>query len=201
MQQRGISKILATLPFVARHEGSSTDVATARHGVSEYGTRPPRPAKRAVPALAVALVLVTGTVVLAGLNATSPSLAVAQQGDTPPVGPVGFTSNTLLQTSTTVKGQPIRFPLGDSQFTAVLGEIAPGGQAGRHMHPVPLVVYMLEGALSIEMEGYGTYEVNAGESFTEVVHTWHNGRNLGSTPAKFLIVFAGQDGTPITVRP
>ena len=150
----------------------------------------------------LALVIVTGTVVSADLLAAEPAPAQAvQQVETPPVGPVGFTATTLLQTSTAVKGQPIRFPLGDSQFTAVLGEIAPGGQAGRHMHPVPLVVYMLEGALSIEMEGYGTYEVNAGESFTEVVHTWHNGRNLGSTPARFLIVFAGQDGTPITIRP
>ena len=150
----------------------------------------------------LALVIVTGTVVSADLLAAEPAPAQAvQQVETPPVGPVGFTATTLLQTSTTVMGQPIRFPLGDSQFTAVLGEIAPGGQAGRHMHPVPLVVYMLEGALSIEMEGYGTYEVNAGESFTEVVHTWHNGRNLGSTPARFLIVFAGQDGTPITIRP
>lgn len=98
-------------------------------------------------------------------------------------------------------GQPIRFPLGDNQFTAVVGEIAPGGQAGRHMHPVPLLVYVLEGALSIEMEGHGTHNVTAGEAFTEVINTWHNGRNLGSTPAKFLIVFAGQDGTPITIRP
>ena len=115
--------------------------------------------------------------------------------------PVGFTATTLLQTSTTVRDQPIRFPQGDNQFTAVLGEIAPGGQAGRHMHTVPLLVYILEGSLSIEMEGHGTHVVSAGEAFTEVVNTWHNGRNLGSTPARFLIVFAGQDGTPITIRP
>jgi quercetin dioxygenase-like cupin family protein len=156
-------------------------------------------------ALALALVSVTGTVVSAELFATAPAAApaqaVAQQVETAPVGPVGFTATTLLQTSTTVKGQPIRFPQGDNQFTAVLGEIAPGGQAGRHMHPVPLLVYMLEGSLSIEMEGHGTHDVRAGEAFTEVINTWHNGRNLGTTPAKFLIVFAGQDGTPITIRP
>ncbi len=52
-----------------------------------------------------------------------------------------------------------------------------------------------------QMEGHGTHVVSAGEAFTEVINTWHNGRNLGSTPAKFLIVFAGQDGTPITIRP
>jgi quercetin dioxygenase-like cupin family protein len=151
----------------------------------------------------LSLVLVTGTVLSADLRekAPAPVAAVAQQVETTPLGPVGFTTTTLLQTSTTVKGQPIRFPQGDNQFTAILGEIAPGGQAGRHMHTVPLLVYILEGSVSIEMEGHGTHEVTAGEAFTEVVNTWHNGRNLGSTPARFLIVFAGQDGTPITIRP
>ena len=60
-------------------------------------------------------------------------------------------------------GQPIRFPQGDNQFTAVVAEVAPGGQVGRHMHPVPLFVYMLEGTLSIEMEGHGTHTFNAGD--------------------------------------
>jgi quercetin dioxygenase-like cupin family protein len=160
-----------------------------------------RPRKGAVLSLALTLAFVTATATSADLLATAPAAAPAQQVQTPPVGPVGFAATTLLQTSTTVMGQPIRFPLGDSQFTAVLGEIAPGGQAGRHMHPVPLLVYILDGSLSIEMEGHGEHVVSAGEAFTEVVNTWHNGRNLGSTPARFLIVFAGQEGTPITIRP
>jgi quercetin dioxygenase-like cupin family protein len=171
--------------------------------VQEAATRRARGAATAlaVGLAAVGLVLVTGAGVSADLHATSAAPAVAQQVDTPPVGPVGFTATTLLQTSTTVTGQPIHFPHGGDQFTAVLGEIAPGGQAGRHMHTVPLLVYILEGSLSIEMEGHETHVVSAGEAFTEVVNTWHNGRNLGSTPARFVIVFAGQDGTPITVRP
>jgi quercetin dioxygenase-like cupin family protein len=160
---------------------------------------------RSAPAFALALALVMATVVSAHELATppdaSPAPEVAQQAGTPPIGPVGFTATTLLQTSTTVRGQPIRFPQGDNQFTALLGEIAPGGQAGRHMHPVPLLVYILEGSLSIEMEGHETEVVSAGDAFTEVINTWHNGRNLGSIPAKFLIVFAGQDRTPITIRP
>ncbi len=103
---------------------------------------------RSAPAFAVALALMMATVVSAHELATPPDAApapeVAQQAGTPPIGPVGFTATMLLQTSTTVRGQPIRFPQGDNQFTALLGEIAPGGQAGRHMHPVPLLVYILE---------------------------------------------------------
>ena len=41
----------------------------------------------------------------------------------------------------------------------------------------------------------------AGQGFAEVTHTWHNGRNLGDKPARFLIVFSGQKGIPNLIRP
>jgi quercetin dioxygenase-like cupin family protein len=118
-----------------------------------------------------------------------------------PIGPVGLKLTPVLETATTFTGQPIRFPQGDNQFTAVLAEVAPGGQVGRHMHPVPLFVYMLEGTLSIEMEGHGTHAFSAGQGFAEVTNTWHNGRNLTDRPVRFLIVFSGQKGTPNLIRP
>jgi quercetin dioxygenase-like cupin family protein len=119
----------------------------------------------------------------------------------PTTGPVGLTLTPILQTSTTFIDQPIRFPQGDNQIVAVLAEVSPGGQVGRHMHPNPLFVYILEGALTIEMEGHGAHTFSAGEGLAEVVNTWHNGRNMGDTPVKFLIVFAAQNGTPTIIRP
>jgi quercetin dioxygenase-like cupin family protein len=116
-------------------------------------------------------------------------------------GPIGLKLTPILETMTTFTGQPIRFPQGENQLVAVLAEVAPGGQVGRHMHPVPLFVYMLEGTLTIEMEGHGTHAFQAGQGFAEVVHIWHNGRNLGDKPARFLIVFTGQKGTPNLIRP
>ena len=118
-----------------------------------------------------------------------------------PAGPVGVTLTPVLEATTTITGQPIRFPQGDNQFTAVIAEVAPGGQVGRHMHPMPLFVYMLEGTLSIEMEGHGTHTFSAGQGFAEVINTWHNGRNLGDKPVRFLIVFSGQKGVPNLIRP
>lgn len=130
------------------------------------------------------------------LAASVPSVLAAD-----PAGPVGLRIEPVLEAATTITGQTIRFPQGENRFVAVLAEVAPGGQVGRHMHPVPLFVYVLEGALSIEIEGHGTRTFTAGEGFAEVVNTWHNGRNLGDVPARFLIVFAGQEGTPNLVRP
>lgn len=118
-----------------------------------------------------------------------------------PTGAVGLTLKTIIQAETTMIGQPIRFPQTDGQITAVLAEVAPGGQVGRHMHPVPLFVYILEGTLTIDMEQHGVHAFKAGEGLAEVIHTWHNGRNLGDKPCRFLIVFAGQKGTPNLIRP
>lgn len=126
------------------------------------------------------------------------TIAAAQPAQT---GPVGLKLTPILETVTTITGQPIRFPQGDNQFTAVLAEVAPGGQVGRHMHPVPLFVYMLEGTLSIEMDGHGTHTFSVGQGFAEVTNHWHNGRNLTDKPVRFLIVFSGQKGTPNLIRP
>ena len=121
--------------------------------------------------------------------------------DSAPVGAVGLTLKTIIQTETTMIGQPIRFPQTDAQLTAVIAEVAPGGQVGRHLHPVPLFVYILEGTLTIDMEQHGTHAFKAGDGLAEIVNAWHNGRNLGDKPCRFLIVFAGQKGTPNLIRP
>lgn len=114
---------------------------------------------------------------------------------------VGVRSTTLLQASTTPSGQPIEFPLLRNQFSASLVEIAPGGQVGRHMHPVPVMVYILEGELTVETEGQQPRIYKAGQAALEVVNTWHNGLNRGSVPLKFLAIFAGEEGKPVTIRP
>ena len=151
--------------------------------------------KKATAVLIVALALMTGHLVhVPGHGAAS------AQTEPSPTGPVGLTLTPILQTSKTFSGQPIRFPQSDNQLVAVLAEVAPGGQVGWHLHPNPLFVYILEGALTIEMGGHGTHTFSAGEGLAEVVDTWHNGRNLGDTPVKFLIVFAAQEGTPTIIR-
>jgi quercetin dioxygenase-like cupin family protein len=116
-------------------------------------------------------------------------------------GPVGLTLKPVLQTTTTISGQPLQFPQGEAEFTAVIAEVAPGGQVGRHLHPVPLFVYILEGTLTIDMEAHGTHAFKAGQGFAEIIHSWHNGKNLGDKPVRFLIVFAGRKGTPNLIRP
>lgn len=114
---------------------------------------------------------------------------------------VGFRSTTVLQTSTTVTGQPIEFPLFRNEIRAFLVEIAPGGQAGRHMHPIPTFAYILEGELSVEIDGQPPRLYRAGQAWVESVMTWHNAFNRGGSPAKFLVVYAAEEGKPTAIRP
>lgn len=113
----------------------------------------------------------------------------------------GLNVTTILQTSTTPAGQPIQFPLFRNQLTARLVEIAPGGQVGRHMHPVPVLVYILEGELTVEADGQPARTYKAGQGGVEVMNIWHNGLNRGPVPVKFFVVYAGEEGKPTTITP
>jgi quercetin dioxygenase-like cupin family protein len=121
---------------------------------------------------------------------------------TPAVAQVKFSATPVLQSGTTAGGTPIAYPKTDSaEVTALMLNIGPGGETGRHMHPYPTFVYVLEGAIDVEMDGGQVQSHKAGDSFLEVVNTWHNSKNKGTTPAKVLVVFAGVHGKPNAVRP
>lgn len=114
---------------------------------------------------------------------------------------VKFSSTPILQSSVTNAGGPISYPATDSaEVTALRVDIGPDGETGRHMHLYPAFVYVLEGAIDVEIEGGGSHSYKAGDSFVEAVDAWHNGKNRGSTPAKLLVVFAGVRGKPNLVR-
>ena len=121
---------------------------------------------------------------------------------TPAAAQVKFSATPVLQSGTTAGGTSIAYPKTDSaEVTAVVLDIGSGGETGRHMHPYPTFVYVLEGAIDVEMDGGMAHSYKAGDSFLEVVNAWHNGKNNGTTPAKVLVVFAGVHGKPNLVRP
>jgi len=121
---------------------------------------------------------------------------------TPAAAEVKFSYAPVLQSGTTAGGKSIAYPKTDSaEVTALMLDIGLGGETGRHMHPYPTFVYVLEGAIDVEMAGGVVHGYKAGDSFLEVVNTWHNGKNKGTTPAKVLVVFAGVHGKSNLVRP
>jgi quercetin dioxygenase-like cupin family protein len=60
-------------------------------------------------------------------------------------------------------------------------EIEPGAETGLHSHPTPRFVYVIEGAVVLEIDGQPDRTFAAGEGFQEVPGVVHNFRNASST--------------------
>ncbi len=130
------------------------------------------------------------------------AVAVASLLATTAAAQVKFSATPILQSRTTVGLTSIAYPETDSaELTAVRLEIGSGGETGRHMHPYPTLVYVLEGAIEVETDRGMVQRYKAGDSFLMVVNTWTNAKNTGMTPAKILVVYVGVHGKPNLVRP
>ena len=77
-------------------------------------------------------------------------------------------------------------------------DIIPGGVAGKHFHPGPELVYVLEGSLTLELDGQAPLTLKAGESAHIPAKHIHNARNPSTTaPARVLVVLIGEKGQPL----
>lgn len=82
---------------------------------------------------------------------------------------------------------------------AVRRDIPPGWETPRHTHPANVVVYVLEGAIEIELAGE-THRLTAGEIFYETPDQPMVGRNASSSEGAQILVFhVGNEGDPLTV--
>lgn len=77
-------------------------------------------------------------------------------------------------------------------------EIPAGGREGRHTHPAEVFAQVLEGTLTLEVEGQPTATLKPGETFFIGAGKVHEGINQGSAPVKLLAVFVAEKGKPLT---
>ncbi len=105
----------------------------------------------------------------------------------------------LLQSETTIIGQPIVYPRGQAQITVAIVTMEQGQVTGWHRHEAPLAAHMLEGELTVDYGADGKRVYRAGDTLIEALGSRHNGENTGAGIARILVVFAGAVGTPNTV--
>jgi quercetin dioxygenase-like cupin family protein len=106
----------------------------------------------------------------------------------------------LLKTQETWDGKPIVYPTGKAEITGILIEVAPGGDTGWHLHPVPSFGMVMEGELEVETKSGETRVMKAGESVAETINELHIGRNKGTVPVKLLVFYAGDTEQPLTIK-
>jgi quercetin dioxygenase-like cupin family protein len=105
----------------------------------------------------------------------------------------------LLQTGADTIGQPIAYPPGTPKITAAIVTIPPGGETGWHSHEVPLMVYVLEGEVTVDYGEKGIKVYPAGSAAMEAMNWPHNGMNKGSAPLRLLAVYMGSDAKANTL--
>ena len=79
-------------------------------------------------------------------------------------------------------------------------EIAPGGETGWHLHPVPSFGMVLEGEIEVQLKNGAIKRLKSGEALAEVVDVSHNGRNVGPVPAKLVVFYVGSVGQQLSVK-
>ncbi len=109
-------------------------------------------------------------------------------------------ASTILKTETSWDGRTIEYPTGKAEITGMLVEIAPGGETGWHLHPVPSFGMILEGELEVQLKTGEVKLLKSGEALAEVVNTLHNGRNVGSVPVKLVVFYAGSVGQKLSTK-
>jgi quercetin dioxygenase-like cupin family protein len=100
----------------------------------------------------------------------------------------GFTRKLLQDHDITVP---------DRHVVQALAEFIPGGAAGKHTHPGEEFGYVVEGTLELEITGQPPRTVKAGESFYVPAGLVHDGKNIGSGPAKVLATYVVEKGKPV----
>jgi quercetin dioxygenase-like cupin family protein len=81
-----------------------------------------------------------------------------------------------------------------------LGIIPPGGREGKHTHPGTLLGYVLEGEVTMEVQGSPTVRYKAGQSFVVEPGVVHEGINNGSVAYKAAVTYIVPKGKPLTTQ-
>jgi quercetin dioxygenase-like cupin family protein len=76
--------------------------------------------------------------------------------------------------------------------------IQPGAVGEWHTHDTPVIVYVLEGTLSIEVKDRGTVQHNAGQAAMEPINTVMRASNQGQAPVKLVIFQVSPPDVPFS---
>jgi len=76
-------------------------------------------------------------------------------------------------------------------------ELEPGAVVGRHTHPGEEISVILEGELTLEVDGQPARVVKAGEALFVPARTIHAGKNAGKGKAVVLATYVVEKGQPV----
>ena len=129
--------------------------------------------------------------VLALVIAAVPASAQKAMTVPPPAAHAGYPAEPLLSTSTTVLGEPLRYPGGKAHVTSAIVTLAPGEHTIAHKHGVPMFFYILDGEITVDYGKRGKRTYRKGDSQIEAMGVAHFGENSGTEPMRLIAVYMG----------
>lgn len=85
------------------------------------------------------------------------------------------------------------------ELHAWVAEIEPSAHTGKHKHPWQEFVYILDGALEIEVDGGATTRLEIGDLYGVPAGQPHEARNLVAKPTRALVFGVAPKGEPLVV--
>ena len=85
------------------------------------------------------------------------------------------------------------------QVEVLLREFPVGGSSGWHRHPGVEIAYLIEGEMTLEVEGQPVRRLTPGDSFMIPRGVAHNGANVGTVPARLAITYVTDRGAPVKI--
>ena len=115
---------------------------------------------------------------------------------------IGARSLTLAQQAGPARTVLLKHDLPMSGYEAVLVEVTMpvGTREGRHTHPGSALVYVQEGALTLDHDGRPTVTYKVGESFFVDAGRVHEGMNRGNATVKAIATFIVEKGKAMTTQ-
>ncbi len=115
--------------------------------------------------------------------------------------PTAIAVETLVKSTTSWDGNLLpAYPEGQPEVTVLRITIQPGARLPMHKHPSINAGVLLTGELQVNTIDGQTLLLKAGDALIELVDKLHYGANVGTTPATILVVYAGIESRPVTVK-
>ena len=88
--------------------------------------------------------------------------------------------------------------LGDKEGVMYVADVAPRASSGKHFHPGPESIYILEGTMILEKEGHPAVTLKPGDSASLPAKHVHEAKNDSATEAlKVLVFLVSERGQPL----
>lgn len=102
--------------------------------------------------------------------------------------PAGFKRVELQKHDMSVTGR---------EAVTARGEFAPGAAVPKHTHPGEEIGFVLDGQVTIEMDGKPAQTLKAGDAFFIPAGTVHTAKNTGTAPAVVISTYVVEKGKPL----